>query len=190
MSRAAVATLILLLAAPAAARCPSSGLPSTKVCRQVHAFFIPGVIGLAYFPSDDATMGRWLGAGMQLTPFMWSHNSDRFGPGQGKIIFDIGLLDSSLDGRGRMLFWRTGGQLSFEKNASRAFGIPFFGATFGGIHERDLQDQAFFEASIGVHAIYFKNVIVTLEGGYLFPFDQVDELAGFRASLAANVTLW
>ena len=44
--------------------------------------------------------------------------------------------------------------------------------------------------TIGVHAIYLENVVVTLEGGYLFPFDQVDDLAGFRATLAANFTLW
>ena len=47
-----------------------------------------------------------------------------------------------------------------------------------------------FEAGLGVHAIYLRNVVVTLEGGYLFPFEKVDELAGFRATLAVNFTMW
>lgn len=187
----AAALLVLALAAPAWAKCPSEGTPSRNVCKHVDAFFMPGLIGMGYFPADRAAYGRWLGAGVQIVPFLWSHNTDKFGPGQGKLIFDIGLLSSTKSELGKMLLYRFGGQLSFERNASRSFAIPFFGVTFGGIHEETLlDDQAFFEATLGLHAVYLENVVVTLEGGYLFPFDQVDDLAGFRATLAANFTLW
>lgn len=148
---------------------------------------MPGLVGLAYFPKDAG--GSWFGGGVEIAPFVWSHNSERFGPGQGRLVFDIGLLDSG-DTDGSLLLYRAGLQLSFERNASRTLGIPFFGASFGRLVHAGLDDAAFFEGTLGAHLLFYKNITVTLEGGYLFPFSDVDQLAGWRSTLAANFTMW
>ncbi len=192
MKACLLAVVLLVVTARAAdARCPSDGLPSRAVCKNVDAFFMPGLVGTMYMPKDRA-LGSWFGGGVQIVPFLWSHNTDRFGPGQGKLLFDISLLDSTAAAgtHGTMLFYRFGGQLSFEKNPSRSFAIPFFSVMFGGLNERTQKNVGFFEAAIGVHAIYLRNVVVTLEGGYLFPFSNIDQLPGFRATLAVNFTMW
>jgi hypothetical protein len=192
LALSAVAALVCLVAAaaPAHARCPHGGWPSSDACREVEAYLMPGVLGVSYFPKKAG--GPWIGGGVQIVPLLWSHNTEKFGPGQGKLIFDVSLLDSTDDAdSGSMLMWRLGAQLSFERNASRTLFIPFFGATFGGIsHDTVADDAGFFLGSLGVHALFFKNVVLTLEGGYLFPFSQVDELAGWQANAAVNFTLW
>ncbi len=183
------AAALLLWASTARAACPYDGIPTKAACEPINAYLMPGVIGLAYWPADTGR-GPWLGAGVQVAPLLWSRNTNKFGPGQGKILFDVGLLGSDEDATGKMLLYRFGAQLSFERNASRVFGIPFFGFFMGGMNEASLDHQSFVETTFGVHALYLKNAIVTLEGGYLFPFDRVDDLAGWRATLAVNVTLW
>jgi hypothetical protein len=174
----------------ASASCPQDGAPDKSVCEQVNAFFMPGLTATAYFPNDSANLGHWYGGGVQVVPFLWSRNSDRFGPGQGKLLFDINLLKSSKDGVGTMLLYRFGGQLSLEKNASRAYAIPYFGVMFGGLNVGPLNNVGFFEFSLGLHALYLRNVVVTLELGYVFPFSDVDQLHGLRTMLAGNFTLW
>lgn len=149
---------------------------------------MPGAVAQLYLPARG---GTWLGAGVQIAPVLWSHNTEKFGPGQGKLIFDVSMLDDDGgDDAGVLLLWRLGAELSFERNASRTLGIPFFGAAFGGLNQDTLGDHGFFEATVGVHAAFYKNVVATIEGGYLFPFSAVDDLRGYRASLAVNFSLW
>jgi hypothetical protein len=185
-------TYLLLVLAPrsAAARCPQSGWPDDGACAQVDAYFMPGVVGLGYFPVGSALGDSFLGAGVQIVPFLWSHNTERFGPGQGKLVFDIGLLRSDQEDVDRLLLYRYGAQLSFERNASRSFAIPFFGFMVGGLQQTLIEHVGFIETTLGLHAVFMKNVTATLEGGYLFPFDKVDELAGYRATAAVNFTAW
>lgn len=189
VSFALSSALTAALAAPAEARCPYDGVPSKKVCENVLAWFVPGVVAMGYRPASTDGRG-WVGAGVQLAPVLWSHNTEKFGPGQGKVVFEVALLDDDDDATGTMLLYRFGGQLAFERNASRAFAVPFFGFTFGGLTERTIDHHAFVEASLGLHALHLRNFVLTLEGGYLFPFDRVDDLAGWRATVAANFTLW
>ena len=68
--------------------------------------------------------------------------------------------------------------------------IPFFGAMFGGVSERNFGHHGMFEATAGLHVLFTKNVIATLEGGYVFPFGALDELSGPRALLTTNFTMW
>jgi hypothetical protein len=187
----AAGLLLPLLLAPrsAPASCPESSWDE-GACIPIDAYFMPGLVGLGYFPSESPLGDGFLGAGVQIVPFLWSHNTDKFGPGQGKLIFDIGLLNSDQDEVDRMLLYRFGAQLSFERNASRSFAIPFFGFMMGGLQQTMIEHVGFVETTLGLHAVFMKNVAVTLEGGYLFPFDKVDELAGYRATLGVNFTAW
>src|SRR5690349_21108905 len=80
------------------ARCPSDGMPTRAVCANVDAFFMPGLTGTMYLPNDHAMLGDWFGGGVQIVPFLWSHNTERYGPGQGKLLFDINVLQSTKPG--------------------------------------------------------------------------------------------
>src|SRR5687767_10126735 len=77
------------------------GIPK-KACQPISAYLVPGVVGLAYWPAE-AGRGPWLGGGVQVAPVVWSRNTNKFGPGQGKVIFDVGLLGSDdEDAAGKM----------------------------------------------------------------------------------------
>lgn len=188
MKGPAAAAAVLLWTSAAGAACPYDGLPR-KACEPIDAYFMPGVVGLGYWPGGDGH-GPWLGAGFQVAPVTWSRNTEKFGPGQGKVVFDVGLLGSGEADTGKMLLYRLGGQLSIERNASRIFAIPFYGIFFGGMNERALGHQSFVETTAGLHLLYLRNAVVSVEAGYLFPFEYVDELAGWRASLSVNVQAW
>lgn len=177
------------LAAPAHARCPVDGSPSQSVCKPYAAMLLPSAAGVAYMPGGEA-MGPWYGGGVQLVLFTWSDNSDRFGPGQGKIFFDLDMLASGDDGAGKMVMFRGGANVSFERNASRSWLIPFFGFGVGSLREQSIGMHGFAEGLLGIHALYMPNFILDIEGGYVFPFSDVDLLAGFRTQLTASFALW
>lgn len=182
----------LAAAAPggtAHAKCPKDGSPSRDVCRFWSAVLVPGAAGFAYAPASEA-LGPWLGGGLRFAAYTWSDNSTAFGPSQGKIFFDLGLLGSGEDGTGRMSLYRGGINLSFEGNASRNWLIPYYGVAMGRIAEDTLNVHWFAEAVLGVHALYRKNFHIDLEGGYALPFSDVDTMAGPTVQLAVSFTLW
>lgn len=183
------AGLLAAGASTAHAKCPIDGSPSRAVCKPSSAVLLPSAMGMVYVPGDGA-MGPWYGGGMQLVLFTWSDNSDRFGPGQGKVFFDLGVLGSSDERAGKMMMLRGGANVSFEGNASRSWLIPFFGFSFGALRESSIATQSFGEGLLGVHALYTPSLIVDIEGGYVIPFGNVDLLAGFRTQLTVSFALW
>jgi hypothetical protein len=183
---AIVLLLLLLLPHTALARCPQRGWPSLAVCRPIDAWFVPGVIVHELRPAEGT---RWRGAGIQIGIFQWSRSSDAFGASHGRVVFDIAMLGADSPAAGRAVLWRVGGLLSFEKNPGRALAIPYFGALLGSL-SRASGGTSFVEATLGLHLWHTRNVIVSLDAGYLFPFDRVDDLAGMRAGASASVTLW
>ena len=185
----ALAAWVLVAAAPASARCPRDGSPSRAVCKYSHALLLPSGHARLYLPGGNG-MGPWLGGGVELVLFTWSDNSERLGPGQGKIFFDIGALGASNAAAGTMIMYRGGANVSFERNASRSWLIPYFGFTFGGLHEATLDDHGFAEGLLGVHALYTPNLIIDLEGGYLFPFTNADVLAGEVVQVTVSFSRW
>ena len=180
--------LLLMGATSVHAKCPKSGSPSRAVCKYYSATLVPSAAGVVYVP-DDA-MGPWYGGGVQLVLFTWSDNSERFGPGQGKFFFDLALLASAEEEAGRMFMFRGGANLSFERNASRSWLIPYFGFSFGALQEKTIERRAFGEGLLGIHALYTPRFTIDIEGGYLFPFSDVDLLAGFRSQLTVSFSLW
>jgi hypothetical protein len=173
----------------ARAECPVSGSPDLSVCRYYAAVLVPSVEARAYFPGSGGG-GSWFGGGVQLVLFAWSDNSQHFGPGQGKIRIDAAVLGSDTDGAGKLVVFDGGATVSFERNASRSWLIPYFGFDVGGMHESHLGGHGFVEGLLGVHAMYTRRVILDLEGGYLFPFDDADRLAGPRTQLTLSFSLW
>ena len=42
----------------------------------------------------------------------------------------------------------------------------------------------------GVHVIGTRNVFINLTGGYLFPTERLDDLAGWRVKAGVDFSLW
>lgn len=156
-------------------------------CIERDIFFMPGVQGTFFMP--EAAGDPFIGGGVQLAPLHWSHNNDRFGPSQGALFMQASILGSRTSSSSLALY-DVGFSLSFEKNASRRYLIPFFGASLGGSIHEELPNTAFAYPFAGVHLFWHHHLVLNAEGGYHFPFDAVDAMRGPRAQLSARFSMW
>jgi hypothetical protein len=180
-----VLVVVLLTASQARAECPTA--PDDPVCRPWSAVLLPTAYGAIYAPKDGPT---FYGGGVELVWIAWSDNSQAFGPSQGRIRSDIGLLTSSEMGTGNLVMWRTGAQVAFERNASRDFAIPYFAVDVGGLYNEGTGRRWFMDGGIGFYLLHRRGVIVDAEATGLLPFSKADQLAGITARLALSFALW
>jgi hypothetical protein len=165
---------------------PAAREPS-DVCIERDIFLMPGVQSVYFEPT--AGMGPFFGGGVELAPFQWSHNNDRFGPSQGSLLVGASLLQSSRV-PGTMGLFDVGVTASLERNSSRRFLIPYYGATMGVLTQAQLPTTGYVYPLAGVHLYWHHNLMVDAEGGYHFPFQNIDTLRGPRAQLSARFSLW
>ena len=157
------------------------------VCIERDIFLMPGVQSVYFEPT--AGLGPFFGGGVQLAPFQWSHNNDRFGPSQGSLLLGASFLQSP-HVAGTMALFDVGATASLERNSSRRFLIPYFGATAGVLTQAQLPSAGYVYPLAGVHLYWHHNLMVDAEGGYHFPFLYIDTLRGPRAQLSARFSLW
>lgn len=178
-------TVAALPAGALAAPCASDD--RRDVCIERDIYFLPGAHGVLFAPrgSDEP----FLGGGVQIAPFHWSHNNDRFGPSQGAVFLGASMLESTAS-ESAMAIYDVGFSLSFERNSSRRFLIPYFGTSVGGTVHRELPNTAFSYPFAGVHFYWHHNLVLDGEGGYHFPFEAIDEMSGPRAQMTARFSMW
>ena len=177
---------VLAASAPARAeKCPT--LPSDDVCRPWSAILLPTVYGTYYTPMEGS---NFAGGGVELVLLAWSDNSEAFGPSQGRLRMDVGVLDGLEMDAGTLVMYRTGAQVAFERNASRAYGIPYFAADFGGLWSDATGRRWFVDAGVGAYLVHRRSFIVDLEVTGLLPFREADKLGGITSRLALSFSLW
>lgn len=169
----------------APAKCPESNLGDV-LCEPVVSYLMPAVAGVAYFP--HAAGGPYLGGGVEVALFSWSHNNDASGPSQGRLRATFAYL-AGTDSR-RVALYHLGGLVSFEGNASRHYLIPYFSAAIGGLSETVLGSHPGADASIGLFIVHTRHFILDAEGGAVLPFTSADALVGPRVQLTASFSLW
>ena len=180
---------VLAVAAPARADCPST--PDDAVCKPWSAVLLPTAFAVMYAPNSAG--GPWFGGGLEAVLLAWSDNSAAFGPSQGRLRFDIGALGAtgtSTMATGTMVMYRGGAQVSLERNASRAWLIPYFDVDVGGLWTTATGSRAFVDGGLGVYILHRRSAIVDLEVDGLLPFHDVDKLGGVRSQLAVSFALW
>ena len=179
----------IVLFAPAAFAEPCKGTEEdvSDVCMERDIFFMPGVQGLVYAPAGASE--PFFGGGVQLSPLHWSHNNDRFGPSQGAVYAQVALLGSSATD-GALALWEAGLSLSFERNSSRRWMIPYFGTTIGALSHATLPSAGHTYPHAGVHFYWHHHLVFNVEGGYHFPFSHVDDLRGPRGQVSARFSMW
>lgn len=152
------------------------------------AMLVPSLMTMAYVPRADASGAR-LGVGAEILLLTWSSNTDGFGPGQGKLRFDVGGLWSTADSDAWTVLYRGGASVSFEGRPHREFLVPYFSADVGGVHDRKLGGSVFFDPGGGLYLVYYKSLIVDVEAGYLYAFAEPD-LSGFKSHLTVSLAFW
>jgi hypothetical protein len=121
---------------------------------------------------------------------VWSDNSAAFGPSQGKLRFDIGVLGSTAMDAGAMAMYRGGVQVSLERNASRELGIPYFDVDVGGLWTKATGSRGFVDGGLGVYILHRRGLVVDLEVDGVLPFSNPGQLGGVRGQLAVSFALW
>lgn len=181
-----IVTTVLACAGVARAECPTT--LDDPVCRPWSAIFLPTAFGVMYAPHDAS--GPWYGGGLEATLLAWSDNTPAFGPSQGRLRFDIGALRSSAMDAGTMAMYRGGAQVSFERNASRRWLIPYFDADIGGLWTKGTGSRAFVDGGLGVYILHARSLIIDLEVDGVLPFSDPSKLGGVRSQLALSFSLW
>lgn len=156
-------------------------------CIERNIWFMPGTQAVFFQPT--ANLGPFYGAGFQLAPIQLSHNNDHFGPSQVSVFTQVSLLKSPRV-EGTMALFELGTTASLERNSSRRWLIPYFGATLGGLTQAQLGTSSYAYALGGLHLYWHHNLMVDAEGGYHFPFEDIDRARGARAQLSARFSMW
>jgi hypothetical protein len=177
--------VVVLTARAAHAECPTT--PDDPVCRPWSALLLPTAYGQIYVPRQG---GTFYGGGLEAIFLAWSDNSSAFGPSQGRIRADVGLLTGGDMGAGEIVMYRMGAQVAFERNASRSFGIPYFAADFGGLWSEATGRRWFVDGGLGLYLLHRRGVIIDVEVTGLLPFQDPGKLGGVTSRLALSFALW
>jgi hypothetical protein len=132
----------------------------------------------------------FIGGGFEAVLLAWSDNSEAFGPSQGRIRSDVAVMTGTEMDAGTMVMYRTGAQVSFERNASRAYGIPFFVADIGGFWTSGTGRRWFVDGGVGVYLVHRRGLILEADVEGLLPFQDPGDLAGITSRLALSFSLW
>lgn len=177
-----VSLAVVLISRTASAECPTA--PDDEVCRPWSALLVPTAVGGIYAPHEGPV---FYGGGVEVVWLAWSDNSDAFGPSQGRLRSDVRYM------RGDdtpMVIARSGAQVAFERNASRAFGIPYFATDLGFLWTEATGRRWYVDAGVGIYLVHKRSFIVDVEVTGLLPFQDPDALAGVTSRLAVSFALW
>lgn len=176
---------VLASSARARAECPTT--PDDPVCRPWSAVLLPTAYAGLYAPREG---GTYFGGGLEAVLLAWSDNSAAFGPSQGRVRIDIGILDGTEMSTSAMVMYRTGAQVAFERNASRAYGIPFFVADIGGLWSDDTGRRWFVDGGVGIYLVHLRGLIIDAEVTGVLPFREPRTLGGFTSRIGVSFSLW
>ena len=157
-------------------------------------YMMPGA-HFAFYRPDGAsgTALQWLGISLEYVLNNWIIRDEKRGPSHGKVYLTTSLLRS--DVRPELtLIYGMGTHLSFERNPSRDYLLPFFGFELGGIyspHREGHLNRFQITPRTGINLYASESSFVSLSGGYLIPpFGGLEALRGWRADFGLHFTLW
>jgi hypothetical protein len=134
--------------------------------------------------------GTFYGGGLEAVLLAWSDNSNAFGPSQGRLRIDVAYLTNSAMDTGGMAMYRGGAQVAFERNASRAWAIPYFAADIGGMWSDATGRRWFLDGGVGLYLVHLRSAIVDLEVTGVLPFREPGKLGGVTSRLGLSFALW
>lgn len=188
VSGSLVVAACLLGASPAlAGPCEKDEDHPDEECHEYETFAMPG--GQATLFKAAGVAQPYVGGGFRVDAVRWSHHNNDFGPAEGSVFFQASLLQSPSSDH-TLGIYEGGMTLSFERNPRRRFLIPYFGFTTGGMFADDLPQSGFVQPLAGIHLYTHPNVVADVQGGYVFPTDDIDRLQGVRAQVSLRFHAW
>lgn len=185
-SRCVIIAAVAVTASTARADCPST--PDDAVCRPWSAVLMPTAFAAMYDP--QGLDGTYYGGGVEAVLLAWSDNSEAYGPSQGRVRLDVAVLTGTAMEASAMVRYRTGAQLAFERNASRAWAIPYFTADLGGLWSEGTGRRWFVDGGVGLYLVHRRNLVIDLEVTGVLPFSDPETLGGVASRLGVAFSLW
>jgi hypothetical protein len=177
---------LVLFGGTAHAECPTT--PDDPVCRPWTGVLMPTVFGAVYAPQEGPA---FFGGGVEAILIAWSDNSEAFGPSQGRVRIDFAYMKSNDDEMdGALVMGRSGAQVAFERNASRAYGIPYFATDVGFLWSEATGRRWFVDAGVGMYLVHKRSFVVDVEATGILPFRDPDALGGIRSRISVSFALW
>ncbi len=161
-----------------------------EVVEEWESKLLPGVYLGAYFPSDEATYGRYRGVVMELVLMAWIRRNENRGPSHGRVFVRGQILDSSRAGVPVTFIYGLGLDLSVERNPKRRWLLPFFGLEVGGLLQDGLGHRFQTTPHVGVHLFASRNIYVRAAAGYLIAPRELETLRGWHSTIGGNLTFW
>lgn len=153
-------------------------------------FLMPGASYSLWAPAAEESLGMFHGPSAELLIAGWIHRTENRGPSHVRIYLSLGLLSSTRAELSKAVQTSFGFDLSFERNPTRRFLIPYFGLEAGYMFQTQIDKSAWFLPLLGLRAWGDRNLFVNLSGGYLFPTSDVDHLRGWYGRAGINASLW
>ena len=148
---------------------------------------MPTAFGSLYAPRNAPT---FFGGGFEAIWIAWSDNSEAFGPSQGRFRSAFTYFEGNGMEAGALVMAKTGAQVAFERNASRAYGIPYFATDIGLLWSEPTGRRWFVDAGVGIYFVHKRMFIIDAEVTGLLPFRDPDVLGGIVSRIAVSFALW
>ena len=161
-----------------------------KVEEAWKAYLIPGASYTFYLPALEDTYGTFSGASFEYIIYTGIHRNENKGPSHVKIYTKFDLLFSNIDTVSEAFNFGFGLNLSFERNPTRRFLIPYFGFEMGSFYQKNVGSLLTLTPTMGIWAYTDQNILIHLNGGYVLPSTKLEELRGYKVSAGLNFSLW
>ena len=159
---------------------------------QIDSFVMPGLEYVLYVPNATGTLGVFQGVTAQFDVWSFIHRNEKRGPSHGRIYVAFALAASTEKASSALFESTLGFALSIEKNPSRRWLIPYFGAEVGIYFQKQTETLAVATPMLGAYLYSGPNLQLVAHAGYLLPFSsgKFDDVRGLAAGLGAHVALW
>jgi hypothetical protein len=161
-----------------------------EVTEEWNVYALPGVQAMTYWPRQSIKDNGYEGISVECVSTAWAHRNNRHGPSHGRVYVDLDLLFPASGHGGNMYAYTLGADLTVERNPSRRFLLPYFGAELGGIHSSSLGNYFIIVPQAGVHVWADRNLWVNVAMGYVLPGRDLDHLSGAWAKAGLNLSFW
>ncbi len=153
------------------------------------SFLLPGG-GYSVYTPRDGSIGTFHGVTLEMLIAAWIHRTNNRGPSHGRLYVNAELTNSTRGESPIMFTYNFGTSLSFERNPTRLWLIPFYGVDLGGIIHDDLGTHFQTTPHAGVHVFSSPNLFVNVRGGYRLVPGELERLGGFHGAATLDFSVW
>lgn len=153
-------------------------------------YLIPGASYSTYTPANSDLYGSFNGFAIEYLIYGGINRNENKGPSHIKVYAKLDLLFSNKDTISEAFITSVGINLSFERNPTRKYMIPFFGIELSSLYQKNIGTIGAYTPTFGVWLYSDQNIMAYTSAGYLYPSDRLEELRGTRFAAGVNISFW